>query len=957
MSRRAGVSHREDWFADADVDKAQIFVPAIMGAGILISLLTLVRDALHRKKWRGQARRVSLQAHAAAHHALTGEPPGVALAAGVRPRVAYLLVCLSSGTLAVYVCIGATLNYLRTGYYVVDILWLWALSLVATAAFGAVAVVCGVAFVRWPRLPRWQLPLLAHTPLGQRPASADAVGDRPPLLLGWAAAATTAAAAIFTFVVAAAPHRVAGVDAWMAQTTQRWSFAGTLDRLDLFGLNPTYLLLVAVIGLATLRCRSLAPAYLACVVVGLSLELWLNLLVPRDRPASGPLAGSTDSFPSGHELQAVLIAMFVPLALQVLRRSPWLAVIAGTLGLLVVAAAVGTMHAGLRWWSDIVAGALWGAALAVVALWVLGYRSLHRQCAGCPWSVRRRPAGEATVRLPDRLARLIRAASRTWVPAAVAGFAVIALTVGLPASPDGDSLGMLVSGAAQLVLLVLAAAGWVVAWKWEGAGAVLLAVAGSMLGLLAALAYDPLVSVAVTAAFLAPAFGFWLVWQHRNTARAVALLGLVTMLVLGGTWAATAVAYDRFFGPAHPPSALPMPPVDRVVWAWTGGVTDRRATVAAELVAGSRQGRLWLEPVAGGPARASATITPGTDNVVRMEVGDLDAATAYRYRIEVDGVPDGSRGRGSFRTMPSSAASFAIAFGACAYTGSSGAVFDAIAAMKPALYVALGDLHYGNPSKNDVAVFGNLYRRVLTAPAQAELYRNVPVAYVWDDHDYGTNDADSTVPTRPAARAAYQRYVPHYPLQSEAINQAFSIGRVRIVLTDTRSERTAASMLGEHQLAWLERELVTASRSHALVIWVNPNPWIVPANPGPGSDDWGAYPDERRRLADTISAARIDNLVMVGGDAHMVAIDDGTNTGFGTAPRRGFPLLHAGALDRPGSVKGGPYSHGTYPGPGQFGTITITDNGGPVVDAELTGRNWRGDILTSYLFRVATSSP
>jgi len=37
-----------------------------------------------------------------------------------------------------------------------------------------------------------------------------------------------------------------------------------------------------------------------------------------------------------------------------------------------------------------------------------------------------------------------------------------------------------------------------------------------------------------------------------------------------------------------------------------------------------------------------------------------------------------------------------IAFGSCASTGSNGAVFDAIRATDPDLFVQLGDLHYGN---------------------------------------------------------------------------------------------------------------------------------------------------------------------------------------------------------------------------------------------------------------------
>lgn len=63
---------------------------------------------------------------------------------------------------------------------------------------------------------------------------------------------------------------------------------------------------------------------------------------------------------------------------------------------------------------------------------------------------------------------------------------------------------------------------------------------------------------------------------------------------------------------------------------------------------------------------------------------------------------------------------------------------------------------------------------------------------------------------------------------------------------------------------------------------------------------------------------------MVSGDAHMAALDDGSHSGYSGSGHPGFPVLQAGALDRPGSIKGGPYSHGTFPGGGQFGTITIT---------------------------------
>lgn len=142
---------------------------------------------------------------------------------------------------------------------------------------------------------------------------------------------------------------------------------------------------------------------------------------------------------------------------------------------------------------------------------------------------------------------------------------------------------------------------------------------------------------------------------------------------------------------------------------------------------------------------------------------------------------------------------------------------------------------------------------------------------------------------------------------------------------------------------------MSASTSHALVVWVNPDPWIAPA--AAGRDDWGGYPDEREHIAGVIDRAGITNLVMLSGDAHMLAIDDGTNSGYGPSGS-GFPVLHAAALDRPGGVKGGPYSHGTLPGAGQFGTITVHDDGTAPETVDLAGRDWTGRVLLSYTFTV-----
>ena len=126
-------------------------------------------------------------------------------------------------------------------------------------------------------------------------------------------------------------------------------------------------------------------------------------------------------------------------------------------------------------------------------------------------------------------------------------------------------------------------------------------------------------------------------------------------------------------------------------------------------------------------------------------------------------------------------------------------------------------------------------------------------------------------------------------------------------------------------------------------------PWIAPEDSA--RDDWGGYATERAELANFIADNGVSNLMMLAGDAHMLAIDDGTNTDYSASGRGGFPLLHAAALDRPGSVKGGPYSEGAYPGAGQYGLVTFRYEGDSLT-VDMTGRNWEGETLVSYSFQV-----
>lgn len=402
----------------------------------------------------------------------------------------------------------------------------------------------------------------------------------------------------------------------------------------------------------------------------------------------------------------------------------------------------------------------------------------------------------------------------------------------------------------------------------------------------------------------------------------------------------------------------------QIQFVWSGAVTDSSATVRAKLTSDGAVARLAVSlnvdmgaPLYSDPDTADLAVN---NKVVTLLITGLAADTVYCYMIEIDGVLDAAV-QGRFRTFPAQGpASFRFAFASCASTGSSHAVFATIESLDPLFFMHTGDFHYQNIAVNDPAVFRAAYETVLASPRQSSLYRHVPIAYIWDDHDYGPNNSDSTAPGRLAARLTYQEYVPHYPLEAGVgdvpIYQTFTVGRVKFIVTDSRSARSPASatdnaaktMLGTTQKAWFKQELLDANGVYPLIVWVNSLPWIGIA----GDDGWHLYTNERREIADFIKGNGIRGLCMISGDAHMLAIDDGTHSDYATGGGASFPVMHAAALDRGGSVKGGPYSEGAYPGTGQFGLMTVTDTGGPYIDVAWSGRNYRNTEVVSYAFSV-----
>lgn len=379
---------------------------------------------------------------------------------------------------------------------------------------------------------------------------------------------------------------------------------------------------------------------------------------------------------------------------------------------------------------------------------------------------------------------------------------------------------------------------------------------------------------------------------------------------------------------------------NEVIYIWSGALTDSSISINAKLTDSSSTVRLILStssnftsPLFSGFYHVDTT----TNMMVAMRISGLAPTTKYYYGVESNGVADTSADDlGSFTTLAIGPQSFYFVTGSCIYN-SDHIVYEIMRNAQPLFFTCMGDLHYGDPnSATDIKVHHNKYDSlVLSKPRAAAFFKEVPIDYVWDDHDFSGNNSDSTAPGKENAQQAYRDYVPHYPLPAAngAIYHAFSVGRIRFILTDLRSDRYDSSMLGAMQKVWFKNECIAARDSQQIIAWISTTTWN-----GTHVDNWGGFPEERAELANFFRDSLIKNLFIICGDAHMLGIDDGSHGDFSrvTPNPNQYPIFNAAALNQGGSNKGGTFSEGgaflnpnnTY---GQFGLVQVLDTGGSTI--------------------------
>ncbi|HET8690746.1 MAG TPA: alkaline phosphatase D family protein [Steroidobacteraceae bacterium] len=245
-----------------------------------------------------------------------------------------------------------------------------------------------------------------------------------------------------------------------------------------------------------------------------------------------------------------------------------------------------------------------------------------------------------------------------------------------------------------------------------------------------------------------------------------------------------------------------------------------------------------------------------------------------------------------------------IAFGSCADSAKPQPVWEHVLARRNDLFVFLGDNIYGD--SRDMGVLSAKYAELAAIPGFAKLRASTPLLAMWDDHDYGEDDAGGEYPMKDASRRLFLDFWGE-PADSprrtrDGVYAAYLFGppgeRVQVILPDLRYNRTAlvktpiaseayeswakaradaglevpgpyarnpdpaATLLGERQWAWLERQLEVPAEvrlfASSLQVLADFTGW----------ESWANFVRDRDRLFDTIRRKRANGVVFLSGDIH-----------------------------------------------------------------------------------------
>ncbi len=345
-------------------------------------------------------------------------------------------------------------------------------------------------------------------------------------------------------------------------------------------------------------------------------------------------------------------------------------------------------------------------------------------------------------------------------------------------------------------------------------------------------------------------------------------------------------------------------------------------------------------------SEASQTIIANTHqenwNTITIQFERLNPNTLYNYTITSSGK---LLFEGTFttpqildtRNLPN----YSLAFGSCTYIneeqnaqveesfGRSLDIISSIQKTKPDFMLWLGDNIYLRKGewRSKTGVY-NRYTDFKSQPELQSFWQNTTHYAIWDDHDFGPNDADRSFVNKDITLQAFKDFWanPTYGVNGQSgITTQFSYQDVEFFLLDNRFFRSPnerktrkREILGKAQIEWLVDALVNSKANFKFV--VVGGQFISDAAV---YENHATYPEERDYLLSLIESEGLKNIVFLTGDRHKtelskLQLENGTALyDFTSSPMasKAFDSEHEGNNNQ---VKG------THVATQNFGSITVS---------------------------------
>ena len=283
-------------------------------------------------------------------------------------------------------------------------------------------------------------------------------------------------------------------------------------------------------------------------------------------------------------------------------------------------------------------------------------------------------------------------------------------------------------------------------------------------------------------------------------------------------------------------------------------------------------------------------------NPLKMTIGGLDMNTTYEYQFIID-KKIASQTKATFTTLElwqwrKPVPDFSFITGSCAYFnqpiydrpgkpyGSDSSIFETIAKEKAAFMLWLGDNWYTR-EVDYYSAWGLNYRAShdRSLPILQPLWKAMSHYAIWDDHDYGPNNADKAYILKEDSRKLFIQYWgnPSFGQEGKGIYTKISYGDVDVFLMDDRYFRSSDEvsayidgkpnplkrMWGAEQMEWLKNALLFSKATFKIIATGSQT-----LNKASKDDCLQSYPIEFNELMDFFTTEKINGILFLTGDRH-----------------------------------------------------------------------------------------